>query len=163
MADVHSGRLCAQIIRSHFGPLTSIVASVLLTRGRSTFPQLVRHSSLKPLTVRVAVLVLIQHNILWHSETEDEGEVLEFNIDECLMRLRFGKFIWQAEALFGKTGAEIVQTILDHGKLRPPDILSQLCPYDPKGEAFSACHVFRNVTIRSFPSILSDTSTPCSR
>jgi hypothetical protein len=75
---------------------------VLLTRGRLSLPQLVRYAALKSRTVRAAVLVLVQHNILWHATTEEEGEVLEFNIDECLMRLRFGRFVWQAEKLFGE-------------------------------------------------------------
>jgi DNA-directed RNA polymerase III subunit RPC3 len=94
----------------------------------------------------------VQHNILFHAQTEDDGEVLEVNVDECLMRLRFGRFVRQAEESFGRAvckstseficrsdcalsqGAEIVQLILDHGKLRPPDIMSQLSTSDPKGD-----------------------------
>ncbi|KZT03499.1 uncharacterized protein LAESUDRAFT_744556 [Laetiporus sulphureus 93-53] len=130
MADADTSRLCAQIIHSQFGPLTATVASVLLTHGRLTLSQIVRLSGLRLRTVRAAILVLVQHNILWHSHSDDEGEVLEINIDECLMRLRFGRYVWQAEQLFGKAGAEIVQLILDHGKLRPPDIISRLSAYD---------------------------------
>ncbi len=95
----------------------------------------------------------MQHNIVWHSVTEEEGEVLEVNVDECLIRLRFGRFTWQAEELFGRTvsllskrleytptlalylskGGEIVQLILDHGKLRPPDIIGPLSGGSVKG------------------------------
>jgi DNA-directed RNA polymerase III subunit RPC3 len=78
------------------------VASVLLTRGRLSFSQLVRFSSLKPGIVRAAILVLVQHNVLWHAQTEDEGEVVEMNVEECLMRLRFGKFIWWTTQIFGE-------------------------------------------------------------
>ncbi|KAJ6606563.1 RNA polymerase III subunit RPC82-domain-containing protein [Mycena vulgaris] len=126
MADAQTARLCTQIIRSQFGPLTANVASVLLTRGRLTLPQVVRFTSLRARTVRASVLVLVQHNVLWHAHSEDEGEVLEVNIEECLLRLRFGRFVWQAGQIFGNAGAEIVQLILDHGKLRPPDIISEL-------------------------------------
>ncbi|KAJ7702378.1 RNA polymerase III subunit RPC82-domain-containing protein [Mycena rosella] len=132
MADAQTASLCIQIIHSQFGPLTANVASVLLTRGRLTLPQVVRFTSLRPRTVRASVLVLVQHNVLWHAHSEDEGEVLEVNIEECLLRLRFGRFVWQAGQLFGDAGAEIVQLILDHGKLRPPDIVSQLSHDDPK-------------------------------
>ncbi|KAJ7184204.1 RNA polymerase III subunit RPC82-domain-containing protein [Mycena filopes] len=132
MADAQTARLCTQIIHSQFGPLTANVASVLLTRGRLTLPQLVRFTSLRPRTVRASVLVLVQHNVLWHAQTEDEGEVFEVNIEECLLRLRFGRYVWQAGELFGAAGAEIVQLILDHGKLRPPDIISELSYNDPK-------------------------------
>jgi len=132
MADAQTARLCTQIIHSQFGPLTANVASVLLTRGRLTLPHLVRFTNLRPRTVRASVLVLVQHNVLWHAQSEDEGEVLEVNIEECLLRLRFGRFVWQAGQLFGDAGAEIVQLILDHGKLRPPDIVSELSHDDKK-------------------------------
>lgn len=130
------------------------VASVLLCRGRMPLAYIIRFSGLKPRTVRAAILVLVQHNVLWHAQSDDEGEVLEINIDECLTRLRFGRYVWQAEQLFGKAvrrfrfravsekiisagqAAEIVQLILDNGKLRPPDIISRLAIYDPvKGES----------------------------
>ncbi|KAJ7286042.1 hypothetical protein C8J57DRAFT_1286564 [Mycena rebaudengoi] len=135
MADAQTACLCAQIIRSQFGPLTATVASILLTRGRLTLGQIIRFTSLKPRTVRASVLVLVQHNILWHAHSEDEGEVLEINMEECLVRLRFGRFVWQAGQLFGEPGAEIVQLILDNGKLRPPDIVAQLSPHDAKATA----------------------------
>ncbi|KAF7338623.1 RNA polymerase III subunit C3 [Mycena venus] len=132
MADAQTARLCTQIIHSQFGPLTANVASVLLTRGRLTLSHLVRFTNLRPRTVRASVLVLVQHNVLWHAQSEDEGEVLEVNIEECLLRLRFGRFVWQAGQLFGDEGAEIVQLILDHGKLCPPDIVSVLSHDDQK-------------------------------
>ncbi|PFH49102.1 hypothetical protein AMATHDRAFT_148437 [Amanita thiersii Skay4041] len=130
MVDAHTSRLCVQIIRSHFGPLTAEVASTLLTRGRLSFAQLLRYSDAgvrsKQRSVRAAVLVLVQHNVLWHAQSEEEGEVFEVNVEECLMRLRFGRFLYLTEELFGKAAMEIVQLIMDHGKLRPPDILEKL-------------------------------------
>lgn len=73
-----------------------------MTRGRLPLAQLVRLSGYKARTVLSSVLILIQHNILWHARTDEDGEVLEVNVDECLMRLRFGMFVYQAEELFGK-------------------------------------------------------------
>ncbi|THH15597.1 hypothetical protein EW146_g4910 [Bondarzewia mesenterica] len=146
MADADTTRLCVQIIHAHFGPLTSTVASTLLARGRLSLPQLIRYSSLKPRTVRAAILVLVQHNILWHAQSDDEGEVFEVNIDECLVRLRFGRYVWQTEQLFGSAGADIVRLILDHGKLRPPDIMSQLLVHDPKGSAVYTQALYKLVT-----------------
>ncbi|KAI0670546.1 RNA polymerase III subunit RPC82-domain-containing protein [Trametes maxima] len=131
MADADTSRLCTEIVRTVFGPLTATVASVLLTHGRLGLSQLLRYSKLKPRTVRAAILILVQHNLLWHAQSEDEGEVFEMNIDECLMRLRYGRYVWLSEQLYGKWGAEIVQLVLDHGKLRPPDIIAQLSIYDP--------------------------------
>jgi DNA-directed RNA polymerase III subunit RPC3 len=81
--------------------LSQKVTETLLRRGRLSLPQLVRYSALKPRTLRACILVLIQQNILWHA-SEDATEVFEVNVDECLMRLRFGRYIWQAEELFGQ-------------------------------------------------------------
>lgn len=80
------------------------MAQALLNRGRLTVSQLARFTSLKSRLVRNILLVLIQHNLVWHANSETDGsgeEMLEFNIDECLMRLRFGSFVYRAEDLFG--------------------------------------------------------------
>ncbi|GJE86976.1 RNA polymerase III subunit RPC82-domain-containing protein [Phanerochaete sordida] len=131
MTDTSTANLCEQIIASEFGPLSAKVTAVLLHRGRLPLSQIIRFSGLKPRTARACILVLVQHNVLWHAQSDTDGEVLEFNTDECLMRLRYGRYVWQAEQLFGKAGAEIVQLILDNGKLRPPDAISRLSIYDP--------------------------------
>lgn len=146
MADAETSRLCVQIVRSHFGPLTANVASALLTRGRLSLSQLIRYTMMKPRTVRAAIVVLVQQNILWHSNTEEEGEMLEFNTLECLMRLRFGRFVWQAEQLFGPSGAEIVQLILDHGKLQPPDIISRLSIHNPKSSGLYSQTLYKLIS-----------------
>lgn len=65
--------------------------------------QIIRFTQLKPRTVRGAILVLVQHNLLWHAQSEDEGgEVFEMNTEECMMRLRYGRYVAKAEQLFGK-------------------------------------------------------------
>ncbi|TFY65459.1 hypothetical protein EVG20_g5577 [Dentipellis fragilis] len=163
MADADTARLCVQIIHSHFGPLTSTVASTLLTRGRLTLPQLVRYSSVKPRSARAAILVLIQHNILWHAQADD-GVVFEVNTEECLTRLRFGRYVWQVEQILGSAvhlsfvrtahlrltryeqAAEILQLILDFGKLRPPDILSRFSVRDSKSNAVYSQALYKLVT-----------------
>ena len=78
------------------------VAFTLLTRGRLNLLQLARYASLKTRTVRASVLVLIQHNLVWHAQAEDGSEVLEFNPEECLLRLRYGRYTWLADDMFGE-------------------------------------------------------------
>lgn len=56
---------------------------------------------MKSRSVRAAVLVLVQHNLAWHALAEDGTEVIEFNSEECILRLRFGRYVWQAEELYG--------------------------------------------------------------
>lgn len=130
MADAHTARLCTQIVHDYFGPLTAKVVDTLLVRGRLSLPQIVRYTQLKPRTIRACVLALTQHNILWHAETTEDGEVLEVNIEECLARLRFGTYVHTTNQLFGNEEAEIVQLVLDHGKLLPPDIIARASAFD---------------------------------
>ncbi|KAI0028524.1 RNA polymerase III subunit RPC82-domain-containing protein [Vararia minispora EC-137] len=136
MADLDTVNLCTEAVRAHFGPLVSKVTETLLRRGRLSLPHLIRYSTLKPRTVRASVLVLIQQNILWHA-TEDDAEVFEVNIDECLVRLRFGRYIWQTEELFGPEAANIVTAVLENGKLKPPHIMRSLT-VDHKSKAVYA-------------------------
>jgi DNA-directed RNA polymerase III subunit RPC3 len=63
--------------------------------------QLSREVQMKPQTLRAAVIVLVQHNILWHASTPEGTEILEINIDECIARLYFGKYIWLARETLG--------------------------------------------------------------
>ncbi|KAF9532367.1 hypothetical protein CPB83DRAFT_807708 [Crepidotus variabilis] len=132
MADNHTRNLCNELIHSHFGPSTAKLAKVLLTRGRLSFSHLLRFTGLKPRTARSCILALVQHNVLWHSKGDDEVEMFEFNVDECLVRLRFGRYIVLAQEIFGQMAGEIVQVVLDHGKLRSSDALSYLHIYDHK-------------------------------
>lgn len=152
MSDTQTRILCSQIIASHFGPLTCKVADALLTRGRLSFPSLVRYTQLKPRTVRASILVLIQHGCVWHAGGDEEG--FEFNADECLGRGMFGYYTHQAKVLFGEAvcksnplfqcsfsnwlfveqASEIIQLILDHGKLKPPVIIAHLA-FDAKGSS----------------------------
>ncbi|KAF9567636.1 hypothetical protein CPC08DRAFT_626706 [Agrocybe pediades] len=131
MADSQTRRLCVEIIHSQFGPLTAKVASELLVRGRLSFIQLIQFSGLKPRTVRASILVLVQQNILWHTNADDI-EMFEINVEDCLSRMRFGKYVWLADRVYGREAADIVQVVLDHGKLTVPDILSSLSVHDPK-------------------------------
>ena len=86
------------------------------------------------------MLILIQHNILRHARVEDE-DVVEFDSEECLLRVRFGRSVRQAGELYGvevrfsafcanllddsilQQASDIVELVLDHGKLRPAEIV----------------------------------------
>ncbi|KAH7107752.1 RNA polymerase III subunit RPC82-domain-containing protein [Auriculariales sp. MPI-PUGE-AT-0066] len=125
MADKENGKLCIEIIYEHFGPLTARIATALLQKGRMSMAMLAREIKMKPQTLRASVLVLIQHNILWHA-AQDGAEILEINTEECLSRLLFGNFCYLAKQSMGQQAADIVQTVLDHGKLRVQDILSRM-------------------------------------
>lgn len=74
---------------------------VLTSRGRLSFRDLAMFTKLKLRALRAAILALVQHNLLWHSDTNGE-EMFEFNTDECLARLRYGKYLLLAKELFGE-------------------------------------------------------------
>ena len=57
-------------------------------------------TKLNPRSIRGAILVLVQHNLLWHS-TSDGDEIFEFIIEDCFMRLRFGKYVQIAQDVLG--------------------------------------------------------------
>lgn len=88
----------------HFVPyfFRQKVASALLIHGRISLPQYVRFTRLKSRTVGASIIVLVQHHVLWHARSEDQGEMLKFNTRlACLLRLRFGRDMWQSESMFG--------------------------------------------------------------
>ncbi|KAF8753306.1 RNA polymerase III subunit RPC82 [Rhizoctonia solani] len=126
MAGKETARLCEKIVHSHFGPIAGKVAGTLLNRGRLQLPTLIRFTGLKPSLVRAAVIALIQHNLVWHAEDAIEGEVVEIDWEECIARQRFGKILAITKEKFGAPGQAIISIILDHGKLRLPDILRLL-------------------------------------
>lgn len=75
------------------------VVQALSSHGRLSFREIVIFTKLKPRAIRASLLVLSEHNLLWHSSVGGE-ETYEFNVDECLQRLRFGKFLLLANELF---------------------------------------------------------------
>ena len=76
------------------------MAEALTTRGRLSFRDLIFFTKLKPRIIRGAILVLVQHNLLWHS-TSDGDEMFELIVEYCFMRLRFGKYVQIAQDLLG--------------------------------------------------------------
>ncbi|KIM32168.1 hypothetical protein M408DRAFT_326822 [Serendipita vermifera MAFF 305830] len=125
MADQETTRLCVWITKCHFGDIVANVVQALSSHGRLMFRELVLFTKLKPRAIRAALLVLTQHGLLWHSVSGEE-EMYELNIDGCLIRLRFGKFLVITGQLFGDEGVSIVQAILDNGRMRYLDLLTAL-------------------------------------
>lgn len=118
-------------------------------------PNLIRFSQLKPRTVHAALIVMIQHNLLRHFKTDEDGETIIFALDECLMRLRFGEYVAIACELHGEKvwiyfvappgseidfqAAAIVTTLLDHGKLRQEDVIRLAIGIGTSGKT-AQCH-----------------------
>ena len=83
------------------------------------------------LLVEQTIMTLIQHGCAWHSSTDPEvadanQEFFEININEVLLRPRFGRYIGIAEEELGDTAARIVKLVLQHGKLQASDIIDRI-------------------------------------
>lgn len=118
-------RLCEHIIRQAFGDVVCVsltrsftlssipdfqrVASTLLNKGRLALFSVQRLSGLKPDSVIQSLVILHQHNLLLSNGASlllpDSGteELYEFNLPECLLRLRWPKILSVTEQLFEQT------------------------------------------------------------
>lgn len=63
--------------------------------------RIVRSTLIKSQRVANALLVLIQHNLVWHWESPSGQELFEINAEEVSMRMRYGRYLSLTEELFG--------------------------------------------------------------
>ncbi|KAK4047498.1 RNA polymerase III subunit C82 [Microbotryomycetes sp. JL201] len=84
-------RLVHHVVLQHFGQATAEVTALLLARGALSLPQLARLTTLPLPTIHSCLLTLSIHCLLYHSETEVAGrlvEVYEINTRNVLGRTR---------------------------------------------------------------------------
>lgn len=121
MAEKETIRLCTLVLRDHFGEVSAVSKSVsfnlprpsqsttqrvgaeLLKQGRISFVRIAHTTHIKPQRIANALLVLIQHNLVWHWEASPGSELFEINAKEVLMRLRYGRYLALTEDLFGES------------------------------------------------------------
>ncbi|ORY66820.1 hypothetical protein BCR35DRAFT_354853 [Leucosporidium creatinivorum] len=92
-------RLLQHVVHRSFGSAVGEVASILLTRGSLAFPQLTRLSALPPSTIYSCLLILSLHSLLYHSESEVNGrlvELYEMNEVGIERRMRGGWYVEMA-------------------------------------------------------------------
>ena len=78
------------------------MAAELLGRGRCRLADILRATHLRSQVIVNALLILIQHNIVWHCESETGIELFEINWSEILHRLRYGRYLSISKELFGE-------------------------------------------------------------
>ncbi|ORX38677.1 hypothetical protein BD324DRAFT_376444 [Kockovaella imperatae] len=120
-------RLCQHIIRQSFGEEVCRVASTLLNRGRLTSTTLIALSGLRAEAVLTSLVILCQHNLVLtnggSSLKPPRDEVYEFNVEICLLRLRWGRILMYTYERLGQEALEVVKQILLFGKMSLPDIV----------------------------------------
>ena len=112
-----------------------LVASALLHHGRLAYHQMLRLVPVAPRTILQCLIVLIQHDCVWHSDKTKFDPIspisispesipalneISFEVDPqaILMRLRFGEIIVMAMDFFKDSGASMVKLLLRHGTLQ---------------------------------------------
>ncbi|KAL8292342.1 hypothetical protein RQP46_001808 [Phenoliferia psychrophenolica] len=70
-------RLLEHIVYANFGSAVGEIASLLLTRGSLPFTHLLRLSHLPPAQIHSSLLILSLHSLLYHSESETSGKLIE--------------------------------------------------------------------------------------
>ncbi|GAA5949208.1 hypothetical protein JCM3765_003331 [Sporobolomyces pararoseus] len=127
MSSLERTRLLEHLIYQQFGSAVGEVASILLSRGSLSFPQLSRLTTLSPTIVQSSLLILSIHSLLYHSETEALNgrltELYEMNHDAVERRLRGGMYVEMgAEWESGSELEEVVKVLWDEGILRREDL-----------------------------------------
>ncbi|GAA5898407.1 DNA-directed RNA polymerase III subunit C82 [Sporobolomyces salmoneus] len=127
MSSLERTRLLEHLVYQQFGSAVGEVASILLSRGSLSFPQLSRLTSLSPSIVQSSLLILSIHSLLFHSETEALNgrllELYELNHSAVERRLRGGMYVemgseWEG----GRELEEVVKVLWDEGILRREDL-----------------------------------------
>ncbi|KAH9611080.1 hypothetical protein KSS87_018983 [Heliosperma pusillum] len=127
-------KLAVNIITTDFGNLVAKVCECLLRRGYLTKAQISKFTELPQDKVTKCLWVLIQHNCVQAFALELEGGgrdttmvVTQYMavIDNIIQRLRFAKFITIVSKELDKEAREILDGLLQHGRLTLPLILDK--------------------------------------
>ncbi|XP_024029216.1 uncharacterized protein LOC21389928 [Morus notabilis] len=125
MATPYGIKFAVHLITSHFGNLVANVCENLLRKGPLTLQQLIRFTELTPLQIKNSLLILIQHNCVQPFSSEQIGaggnevKVTQYLVlfDNILHRLRFPKFLEIVSEELDKNCGEILEGLLQHGRL----------------------------------------------
>ncbi|KAI6378070.1 hypothetical protein MCOR25_002316 [Pyricularia grisea] len=117
----HLAELCSLVIDDVYGELPSRIFSTLLTRGRSTLPQLVHYTSLTSRQLRHGLAVLIQHNLLYYSSGSGPT-AYEANPAAAYNLIRMGKVADLVGTLHGEAAKDVIQSIMVLGNTRIGDL-----------------------------------------
>lgn len=125
----------------------------MLNRGRLPLSLIQRLSGLTRRTCVPALMLLMQHNLVlstgvqsrYLSEQDPEAgpsnmsdlpdEQYEFDVRECLLRMRWGRILAFTEQKMGKKAMELVRVFMVYGRLRVGDMNRVMgVEEDPAGE-----------------------------
>ncbi|KAK4122567.1 hypothetical protein N657DRAFT_620446 [Parathielavia appendiculata] len=117
--------LCALLIDELHGELPSRIFATLLSKGRSTLPQLSQYTSMTLRQLRHGVAVLLQHNLLfYHLDPGTEFAFYEANAEHAYNLVRTGKILEMIDTSFGAPAKDVMQSLLLSGQTRISDLVA---------------------------------------
>ncbi|KAK4239203.1 hypothetical protein C8A03DRAFT_32759 [Achaetomium macrosporum] len=117
--------LCALLIDELYGELPSRIFATLLSKGKSTLPQLALHTSMTPRQLRHGLAVLQQHNLLfYHLDAGAEFASYEANAEHAYNLVRIGKILEMIDSSFGAPAKDVMQNLLLSGQTRISDLVA---------------------------------------
>ncbi|KAL2167970.1 hypothetical protein VTG60DRAFT_609 [Thermothelomyces hinnuleus] len=120
-----AAELCALLVDELHGELPSRIFAMLLSKGRSTVPQLSQYTSMTPRQVRHGLAVLQQHNLLfYHVDPGAEFAYYEANPDHAYNLIRSGKILEMIDTTFGAPAKDVMQSLLLSGQTRISDLVA---------------------------------------
>nr|XP_043633476.1 DNA-directed RNA polymerase III subunit RPC3 [Erigeron canadensis] len=126
MTSPHGIELAVHLISTYFGDIVSKVCECLLRKGTLSLAQVRKYTEMKDVTVKNALLVLIQHNCVQAFNLQVSGGfgeapkiVTQYMAlhDNIIHHMRFPKFLAIVLDEFGKECMEIIEGLLQHGSL----------------------------------------------
>ncbi|XP_034710606.1 DNA-directed RNA polymerase III subunit rpc3-like [Vitis riparia] len=143
-ATQYGVQLAVHLISSHFGNLVAKVCDCLLRKGTLTLASVIRFTELPPQQVKSCILVLIQHNCVQAFAIQQEvgfGEaprvVTQYMalFHNILHRMRFAKFLAIVSEELDKECEEILEGLLQHGRLTLEQILDRAKSNQSEGKS----------------------------
>ncbi|KAL2135797.1 hypothetical protein VTI74DRAFT_6863 [Chaetomium olivicolor] len=117
--------LCALLIDELHGELPSRIFATLLSKGRSTLPQLAQYTAMTARQLRHGLAVLQQHNLLfYHVDPGAEFAFYEANAEHAYNLVRAGKILEMIDTSFGPAAKDVMQSLLLSGQTRISDLVA---------------------------------------
>ncbi|XP_050225925.1 uncharacterized protein LOC126675339 [Mercurialis annua] len=117
------------IITNHFGDQVAKVCECLLLKGPLTIQSIMQFTQLNHKQVKNTLLVLVQHNCAQAFRYGDDPKLIPHYIavfDNILHRVRFSKFLAIVSQDLDKLCVDIVEGLLQHGRLNVKQIVDRV-------------------------------------
>ncbi|OJJ95547.1 hypothetical protein ASPACDRAFT_47902 [Aspergillus aculeatus ATCC 16872] len=131
MASQYAAELCALLVEDNFGELFARIFSILQRYDRLSFPRLKFYSRLSDRQLRHGLAAMIQHHLIYHYTSYDEGVTYyEPNPQAAYYLVRSGKILAFVQDRLGKYAATVMSTImfLGHAQISHLETLPELRP-----------------------------------